>query len=81
MQVCRAAGADVYFESDKDTIDTVTDLQSHPLNDHQMLSTSKDGTARLWDLHQEKCLVVFEANTSLMISVSVSIRSSSGELF
>ncbi|KAK4510503.1 rRNA accumulation- protein [Mucor velutinosus] len=47
---------------------TVSDLQSHPLNDHYMLSTSKDGTARLWDLRQERCLVVFEANAALSIS-------------
>ncbi|KAF1803152.1 WD40-repeat-containing domain protein [Mucor lusitanicus] len=44
---------------------TITDLQSHPLNNHHLLSTSKDGTARLWDLDQEKCLVVFEAKTAL----------------
>lgn len=50
---------------------TITDLQSHPLNNHHLLSTSKDGTARLWDLDQEKCLVVFEAKTALTVSVSV----------
>ncbi|GAN05757.1 WD domain, G-beta repeat-containing protein, partial [Mucor ambiguus] len=46
----------------------ITDLQSHPLSDHHILSTSKDGTARLWDLHQERCLVVFEAKTPLTVS-------------
>lgn len=63
----------VYLGSNKDSTGTVSDLQSHPLNDHYMLSTSKDGTARLWDLRQERCLVVFEANAALSISVSLPI--------
>ncbi|KAL9539434.1 hypothetical protein MBANPS3_010255 [Mucor bainieri] len=47
---------------------TITDLQSRPFNEHHLLSTSKDGTARLWNLHQERCLVVFEAKTALTAS-------------
>ncbi|KAL7331553.1 hypothetical protein PS15p_203730 [Mucor circinelloides] len=47
---------------------TVSDLQSHPLNDQHMLSTSRDGTVRLWDLDQERCLAIFEANTALTVS-------------
>lgn len=51
-------------------IDTIYDLQPHPLNDNHILSTSKDGTVRLWDVNQEKCLFVFEANITLTVSVS-----------
>ncbi|KAI8640108.1 WD40-repeat-containing domain protein [Parasitella parasitica] len=46
----------------------VSDLQSHPLNDNYMLSTSQDSTIRLWDIGRGKCLVIFEANSPLTAS-------------
>ncbi|KAI8084345.1 WD40-repeat-containing domain protein, partial [Gilbertella persicaria] len=44
---------------------TIYDLQSHPHNDNMILSTSKDGTMRLWDIHSGQCLVVFEADATV----------------
>ncbi|KAI8979826.1 WD40-repeat-containing domain protein [Mycotypha africana] len=43
----------------------IYDLQSHPHNDHIILSTSKDGTIRLWDVDEGKCLVIFEADATV----------------
>ncbi|CEP13765.1 hypothetical protein [Parasitella parasitica] len=48
--------------------DVVSDLQSHPLNNSHMLSTSQDGTIRFWDIDREKCLVIFEAKAPLTVS-------------
>ncbi|KAI8378085.1 WD40-repeat-containing domain protein [Choanephora cucurbitarum] len=43
----------------------VFDLQSHPQNDDVILSTSKDGTIRLWDVNKGRCLVIFEAEATV----------------
>ncbi|KAF7726033.1 hypothetical protein EC973_009098 [Apophysomyces ossiformis] len=43
----------------------VLDLQGHPYSDSYILSTSKDGSIRLWDVDARKCLVVFEADASV----------------
>ncbi|KAI8387479.1 WD40-repeat-containing domain protein [Blakeslea trispora] len=43
----------------------VFDLQSHPQNDDVILSTSKDGTIRLWDVNKGRCLVIFEADATV----------------
>ena len=44
------------------------DLQSHPRNDDVILSTSKDGTIRLWDVNKGRCLVIFEAEATVAVS-------------
>ncbi|KAI9486335.1 MAG: WD40-repeat-containing domain protein [Benjaminiella poitrasii] len=43
----------------------IYDLQSHPQNDDIILSTSKDGTIRLWDVNSGKCLVIFEVDATV----------------
>ncbi|KAJ1911228.1 hypothetical protein IWQ60_010241 [Tieghemiomyces parasiticus] len=47
----------------------VTDLQTHPRNDHYLLSASKDGTVRLWDLRVNRCVCVFRTNTHAVIQL------------
>ncbi|OAD71878.1 hypothetical protein PHYBLDRAFT_80559 [Phycomyces blakesleeanus NRRL 1555(-)] len=44
---------------------TIVDIQAHPKNDKHILSTSKDGTMRLWDVDTKKCLVLFEAESTI----------------
>ncbi|ORY98798.1 WD40-repeat-containing domain protein [Syncephalastrum racemosum] len=44
---------------------TIHDLQTHPRSDRYILSTSKDGTVRLWDVDLAKCLVIFEADATV----------------
>ncbi|CDS08154.1 hypothetical protein LRAMOSA02102 [Lichtheimia ramosa] len=44
---------------------TIHDLQPHPQRDNYVLSTSKDGTMRLWDVDKKKCLVIFEADATV----------------
>ncbi|KAI8369384.1 WD40-repeat-containing domain protein [Radiomyces spectabilis] len=43
----------------------IHDLQSNPRNDDHILSTSKDGTIRLWDVNTRRCLVIFEADATV----------------
>ncbi|ORZ13169.1 WD40-repeat-containing domain protein [Absidia repens] len=38
----------------------ILDIQSHPQNDNNILSVSKDGTVRLWDLKTHRCIVMFD---------------------
>ncbi|KAG0163007.1 hypothetical protein DFQ30_000888 [Apophysomyces sp. BC1015] len=52
----------------------VHDLQGHPHSDNYILSTSRDGTIRLWDIDAKKCLVIFEADAT------VAVRTARGEL-
>ncbi|EIE87898.1 hypothetical protein RO3G_12609 [Rhizopus delemar RA 99-880] len=44
---------------------TIHDLQSHPQNDNIILSTSKDGTIRLWDVDENICLAIFECDATV----------------
>lgn len=53
----------------------IYDIQSHPQSDNIILSTSKDGTIRLWDVDQNKCIAIFEADAT------VTCFHSSGEQF
>ncbi|KAG2189043.1 hypothetical protein INT44_004185 [Umbelopsis vinacea] len=46
---------------------TITDLQSHPQNDRHILSTSKDGTVRLWDVEEEKCLAIYDVEATVSV--------------
>ncbi|KAI7865053.1 WD40-repeat-containing domain protein [Mucor mucedo] len=43
----------------------IYDVQSHPQSDNIILSTSKDGTVRLWDVDQSKCIAIFEADATV----------------
>ncbi|KAI8360490.1 WD40-repeat-containing domain protein [Mortierella sp. GBAus27b] len=43
---------------------TVTDIQPHPDKDEYLLSASKDGTVRLWNVITGKCLLVYEYKAS-----------------
>ncbi|KAJ1960935.1 hypothetical protein IWQ62_004042 [Dispira parvispora] len=45
--------------------EAITDLQAHPLNDYHILSASKDGTVRLWDLRIHRCVCVFQVHTNV----------------
>ncbi|KAI8335574.1 WD40-repeat-containing domain protein [Chlamydoabsidia padenii] len=38
----------------------IIDLQRHPRNDKYILSISKDGTIRLWDMEKQQCMIVYE---------------------
>ncbi|KAG0167670.1 hypothetical protein DFQ28_000494 [Apophysomyces sp. BC1034] len=46
----------------------VHDLQGHPHSDNYILSTSRDGTIRLWDIDAKKCLVIFEADATVAVN-------------
>lgn len=48
-------------------IETILDLQSHPQNDNIILSTSKDGTLRLWDIDASACLAIFECDATASV--------------
>ncbi|KAI7872050.1 WD40-repeat-containing domain protein [Spinellus fusiger] len=43
----------------------IIDLQAHPHSDNYILSTSRDGTVRLWDVDAQRCLVVFCAEATV----------------
>lgn len=49
-------------------VETIHDLQPHPQRDNYILSTSKDGTMRLWDVDKKKCLAIFEADATVTVS-------------
>ena len=51
-------------------IDTITDIQAHPFNDDYLLSASKDGSVRMWNILTGKCLLVFEIKASVVVSIS-----------
>jgi len=40
--------------------DTVEDLISHPKNNNIIISSSKDGTVRIWDVYKEKCICIYK---------------------
>lgn len=51
-------------------LESINDLQTHPFSDNYILSTSRDGTIRLWDVDARKCLVIFEADATVTVSLS-----------
>lgn len=46
-------------------LEPIYDLQSHPQSDNIILSTSKDGTIRLWDVDENKCIAIFECDATV----------------
>ena len=52
-----------------DYSETITDLQAHPQDDRHILSTSKDGTVRLWDVEEEKCLAIYDVEATVSVSL------------
>lgn len=52
-------------------IDTITDIQAHPFNDDYLLSASKDGSVRMWNILTGKCLFVFEIKASVVVSLGL----------
>lgn len=49
-------------------VDTITDIQAHPTRDECLLSASKDGTVRMWNILTGKCLMIFEIKASVTVS-------------
>ena len=47
--------------------ETITDIQSYPQDDRHILSTSKDGTVRLWDVEKKRCLAIYEADATVSV--------------
>ncbi|KAG0274933.1 hypothetical protein BGZ95_009330 [Linnemannia exigua] len=45
---------------------TITDIQAHPFNDDYILSASKDGSVRMWNILTGKCLFIFEIKASVV---------------
>ncbi|KAF9149390.1 hypothetical protein BG015_008818 [Linnemannia schmuckeri] len=45
---------------------TITDIQAHPFNDDYLLSASKDGSVRMWNILTGKCLLIFEIKASVV---------------
>ncbi|KAG9066430.1 hypothetical protein KI688_001656 [Linnemannia hyalina] len=45
---------------------TITDIQAHPFNDDYLISASKDGSVRMWNILTGKCLLVFEIKASVV---------------
>lgn len=56
-------------------IELIYDLQSHPENDDIILSTSKDGSVRLWNVNDGVCLVIFEVDATVAVSIMFSRKS------
>ncbi|KAG0002496.1 hypothetical protein BGZ79_002870 [Entomortierella chlamydospora] len=56
---------------------TITDIQAHPTKDEYLLSASKDGTVRMWNILTGKCLLIFEYKAS----VTCFIPSANGRVF
>jgi WD40 repeat protein len=52
-------------------IDTITDIQAHPFNDDYLLSASKDGSVRMWNILTGKCLLIFEIKASVVVSMRI----------
>lgn len=50
-------------------LELIYDIQSHPQSDNIILSTSKDGTIRLWDIDQNKCIAIFEADATVTVCI------------
>ncbi|ORX60183.1 WD40 repeat-like protein [Piromyces finnis] len=40
--------------------DAIEDLKSHPKNNNIILSSSSDGTIRIWDIYKEKCICIYK---------------------
>ncbi|GJJ78079.1 polycomb protein EED [Entomortierella parvispora] len=45
---------------------TITDIQAHPNEDNYLLSASKDGSVRMWNIVTGKCLFIFEIKASVV---------------
>ncbi|KAG0197657.1 hypothetical protein BGX28_008849 [Mortierella sp. GBA30] len=45
---------------------TITDIQAHPSKDEYLLSASKDGSVRMWNILTGKCLLIFEIKASVV---------------
>ncbi|KAG0328474.1 hypothetical protein BGZ99_005169 [Dissophora globulifera] len=45
---------------------TITDIQAHPTKDEYLMSASKDGTVRMWNILTGKCLFIFEYKASVV---------------
>ncbi|KAG0052538.1 hypothetical protein BGZ83_002469 [Gryganskiella cystojenkinii] len=45
---------------------TITDIQAHPKVDEYLLSASKDGSVRMWNIITGKCLFIFEIKASVV---------------
>ncbi|KAG0248307.1 hypothetical protein BG011_000220 [Mortierella polycephala] len=45
---------------------SVTDIHAHPTKDEYLLSASKDGSVRMWNILTGKCLVIFEIKASVV---------------
>ncbi|KAF9586628.1 hypothetical protein BGW38_000690 [Lunasporangiospora selenospora] len=45
---------------------TITDIQAHPTKDEFLLSASKDGTVRMWNILTGKCIAIFEIKASVV---------------
>lgn len=48
-------------------VDTITDIQAHPTSDDYLLSASKDGSVRMWNIVTGKCLFIFEFKASVVV--------------
>ncbi|CAO3671424.1 unnamed protein product [Umbelopsis vinacea] len=46
---------------------TITDIRAHPQNDRHVWSTTKDGTVRLWDVEEARCLAIYQADVTVSI--------------
>ncbi|ORX61578.1 WD40 repeat-like protein [Hesseltinella vesiculosa] len=44
----------------------IIDIHAHPHNDKHIVSVSKDGTVCLWDVPNERCLVVFQVDCNVI---------------
>lgn len=47
--------------------ESVEDIISHPTNNNIVISSSQDGTIRIWDIYKEKCICMFITNYSLTV--------------
>jgi len=47
--------------------DAVDDLLSYTLNNNIIISCSRDGTIRIWDIYKEKCLCVYKSKEILTV--------------
>ncbi|KAF9346889.1 hypothetical protein BGX26_001608 [Mortierella sp. AD094] len=55
----------------------ITDIQAHPTKDEYLLSASKDGTVRMWNILTGKCLLIYEYKASVVCF----IPSANGRVF
>jgi WD40 repeat protein len=52
-------------------IESISHIEAHPKNDNNIVSLSKDGTVRLWDIDKGKCLVIFECDATFAVSIFI----------